>query len=208
MNTYKKGVLQLLMATGILLLAAMGNQLVDMNRIAAHIPKERMATNSAIVFCTDLFRVKEKRTASDPRVVNYNVLEKKQKWNLSEQDKNVLLRIVEAEAGCEDDEGKLLVANVVLNRVENSAFPPTVTEVVYQKEHGVSQFSPAGNGRIDQVKVSEETKVAVERALEGEDISMGALYFMAQNVVAKEKMAWFENHLNKLFVHGGHTFYS
>ena len=45
----------------------------------------------------------------------------------------MLLRIVEAEAGICDYQGKLLVANVVINRVESGSFPNTVTEVVYQK---------------------------------------------------------------------------
>ena len=34
----------------------------------------------------------------------------------------VLLKIVEAEAGCEDEEGKLLVANVILNRLNSDKF--------------------------------------------------------------------------------------
>ena len=52
----------------------------------------------------------------------------------------MLLRIVEAEAGNEDEDGKLLVANVVLNRLNSEQFPNTVREVVFQQEKGVSQF--------------------------------------------------------------------
>ena len=36
---------------------------------------------------------------------------------ITEEDKEVLLRIVEAEATCEDVKGRMLVANVILNRV-------------------------------------------------------------------------------------------
>ena len=61
------------------------------------------------------------------------------KYHLSEQDHDALLRIVEAEAGGEDSDGKLLVANVVLNRVNSEKFPDTVTEVVMQKEQGVAR---------------------------------------------------------------------
>lgn len=65
---------------------------------------------------------------------------------------------MEAEAGGEDENGKLLVANVVLNRVNSNIFPDTVTGVVYQKEFGVCQFSPVSDGRINRVRVSEETR--------------------------------------------------
>lgn len=40
-------------------------------------------------------------------------------FNLDEQEYQVLLRIVEAEAGGEDTIGKMLVANVVMNRVRD-----------------------------------------------------------------------------------------
>ena len=48
-------------------------------------------------------------------------------FNLDEQEYQVLLRIVEAEAGGEDTVGKMLVANVIMNRVTSGIFPATVT---------------------------------------------------------------------------------
>lgn len=125
---------------------------------------------------------------------------------MSDTDYNALLKIVEAEAGGEDENGKLLVANVVLNRVKSGIFPDTVTEVVYQREFGVCQFSPVSDGRINRVKVSEETKRAVDRAVYGEDISQGALYFVARKAVAADKMQWFDNHLTWLLHMGDMNF--
>ena len=116
-------------------------------------------------------------------------------------------RIVEAEAGSEDEDGKLLVANVVLNRMNSEAFPDTVTEVVFQREKGISQFSPVANGSFYRVKISEGTVSAVERALMGEDISEGALYFVARKYADSNKVKWFDNHLTYLFKHGGHEFF-
>ena len=84
--------------------------------------------------------------ASGQRVVDYGTLEKPLAYELGEEDYDILLRIVEAEAGGEDEDGKLLVANVVLNRMNADIFPDTVTGVVLQKEKGVSQFSPVANG--------------------------------------------------------------
>lgn len=130
-----------------------------------------------------------------------------QAYNLCEEDYNILLRIVEAEAGGEDGDGKLLVANVVLNRVKSENFPDTVSEVVLQESHGVTQFSPVATGSIWEVEVSEETQDAVARALAGEDISQGALYFAARKYADSKNMRWFDEKLTFLFSHGGHEFY-
>lgn len=147
------------------------------------------------------------RAVSGQRVVDYNVLEQEIEEVLEASELDVLLRIVESEAGSEDGDGRLLVANVILNRVNDDHFPSTVKEVVFQQENGVSQFSPVASGRIYQVEVSEETREAVERALNGEDISQGALYFAARKYADSTKMQWFDEHLVYLFQHGGHEFF-
>lgn len=143
---------------------------------------------------------------SGQRVVDFDVLEQETSM-LDASELDVLQRIVEAEAGSEDEDGRLLVANVVLNRVNNDKFPSTVTEVVFQQENGVAQFSPVASGRIYRVEVSEETCEAVERALNGEDISQGALYFASRKYADSTKMRWFDEHLTYLFQHGGHEFF-
>lgn len=144
---------------------------------------------------------------SGQRIVGYSVMELEPLYDLPDQDLDTLLRIVEAEAGNEDEEGKLLVANVVLNRMNDEHFPDTVSEVVFQREKGVSQFSPVANGSFYRVKISDETISAVSRALMGEDISQGALYFVARKYADSSKLQWFDNHLTYLFVHGGHEFF-
>lgn len=140
-------------------------------------------------------------------VIDVSLLEKRRIYEISDEDYRTLLKIVEAEAGSEDEEGKLLVANVVLNRVKSDAFPDTVTEVVYQRDGGVAQFSPVADGSLEKVEVSGETVSAVERALEGEDNSRGALYFAARNAADAENMRWFDTHLTRLFAYGGHEFF-
>lgn len=145
--------------------------------------------------------------ASGQRVVDCNVLEKKLKYDLEPSELEVLYRIVEAEAGGEDENGKLLVANVVFNRMNDEKFPDTVSEVVFQREKGVTQFSPVSDGRYYCVEVSRETVEAVERALEGEDISQGALYFAARKYADSDRMKWFDENLTFLFEYGGHEFF-
>lgn len=123
--------------------------------------------------------------------------------SLSDDDYNVLLKIVQAEAGICDDEGKILVANVILNRVKSGQFPSTVKGVVYSP----SQFSPVSNGSINSVKVTNSTKECVNRALAGEDYSNGALYFMYRRGSRSGAVSWFDSHLTYLFQHGNHEFF-
>ena len=75
--------------------------------------------------------------SSGQRVVDYEVLEQTMQYQMSDKDYDALLRIVEAEAGGEDQNGKLLVANVVLNRVNSDVFPDTVWDVVMQESRGL-----------------------------------------------------------------------
>ena len=63
------------------------------------------------------------------------------------------------------------------------------------------------NGRFEAVTISEESKEAVERALLGEDISDGALYFVARKHADQSKVRWFDENLTPLFQHGGHEFF-
>lgn len=121
----------------------------------------------------------------------------------SEQDYQVLLRIVQAEAGICDTKGKILVANVIINRVKDGRFPNNITDVVYQK----SQFSPVSNGKIDTVTVTSQTVECVERALTGEDYSQGALYFMYRGASKTHAVKWFDRRLTFLFQHERHEFF-
>ena len=146
-------------------------------------------------------------TVSERRIMVEQTVTRDSVYELSKADYETLLKIVEAEAGCEDENGKLLVANVVLNRVESSKFPSTVQGVVYQADGGKVQFTPAYNGRLNAVRVSDETRNAVDRALYGEDISKGALYFVATGVAGTEKSSWFYNNLTHVLDYGGHSFF-
>lgn len=148
------------------------------------------------------------RTSSGQRVVDCSELQRENKYRLEQKELEALLRIVEAEAGCEDEEGKLLVANVVLNRLNSDKFPDSITEIVFQRENGVTQFSPVADGSYYKVTISEETVDAVGRALAGEDISRGALYFAARKYADSDSMRWFDEKTTLLFRHGGHEFFT
>lgn len=125
----------------------------------------------------------------------------------TKEEVEMLERIVEAEATGEDMKGKILVANVIFNRMEDEEFPDTIEDVIFQKVGDKHQFSPIRDKRYWKVKVTSETKDAVSRALDGEDYSQGALYFMARKRARKSSTKWFDNNLDWLFKHGGHEFY-
>lgn len=133
--------------------------------------------------------------------------ERAAKFQVMDSELDILLKIVEAEAGGEGLEGKKLVANVILNRVASEKFPNTVREVVFQTEGGKVQFSPIADGRYEKIRVSDETRKAVEAVLAGEDSSQGALFFSARKKANPESMKWFDQELNWLFQYGNHEFY-
>ncbi len=122
---------------------------------------------------------------------------------ISEADYDALLRIVQAEAGNQSEKGKIMVANVILNRVNDSRFPDTIYEVIYQNSGGVYQFSPTASADFENVTASESTITCVERALAGEDYSQGALYFTSYY----EDTSWFNTSLTFIVQEGAHYFY-
>ena len=125
------------------------------------------------------------------------------KYGITEDELDLFERIIQAEAGGQDLKGKILVANVVLNRVKSPKFASNIKDVIMAK----GQFSPVSNGRIWTVKVSDETREAARRALNGEDYSQGALYFMARSASSSNNVTWFDRALTRLFKHGGHEFF-
>ena len=134
-----------------------------------------------------------------------NAVEKERR--LSYTDYSTLLQIVEAECTGGDERSKQYVACVVLNRTKDDHFPDTVYDVVWQRVGGQAQFSPTQDGRMGTLKITDSTIHAVEKAISGEDISRGALFFIAKEHAAKGNVDWFESKLEYLFAYGGHEFY-
>ena len=204
---YKKYVLALVLCNLVIILATVNITELKVNHILAT-PAFRMSLKIALASEVQTsYDMPSGTVSSGQRIIGYSVLPAPEGIILSEEDYEVLLRIVEAEAGGEDIEGKMLVAGVVLNRVADEKFPDTVKDVVFQRENGTAQFSPAYSGRYDRVVVSEDTIEAVNRVLAGEDISEGALFFASRKYAASDKMRWFDEHLTFLFSHGGHEFF-
>ena len=138
----------------------------------------------------------EKQRRTVKTIVRYRV-------NLEHGARRILERIVEAESGDQTIKGRQMVANVILNRMKSEKFPNSVREIVFASR----QFSPVSNGSYYRVKVSSQTKKAVEKALKEKDNTNGALYFMYRAGSDSSNVSWFDRELTKLCEYGCHEFF-
>lgn len=115
---------------------------------------------------------------------------------IGEDAQELMMRVAQAEAGNQGEDGIWLVLSVIRNRVESPTFPGTIPEVLTQ-EH---QFSTVTNGSYKRVKISQETRAAMERINAGE---------VAMQIVAFEKKGSteLEKYFDKVFDYKDHTFY-
>ncbi|BCB38801.1 peptidoglycan-binding protein LysM [Bacillus cereus] len=96
--------------------------------------------------------------------------------SISEKEKDLMARLVTAEAGGESYKGKVAVAKVILNRVNAKGFPNTITGVIYEPITYGYAFTPVTDGRINH-PASPEAKMAVEEAISTNGIHSDWLYF-------------------------------
>jgi len=91
-------------------------------------------------------------------------------------EKDLMARLVRAEAVGEPYAGKVAVATVILNRVSSPDFPNSVREVIYQISNGHYAFTPVQNGQINQ-PADAASKQAVNEALAFRGQGKGSLFF-------------------------------
>lgn len=88
--------------------------------------------------------------------------EPKEQELLSDEDIALIALVTMAEAEGECEEGKRLVIDTILNRMDSEHFPDTAYDVVYQPY----QFSSMWNGRVDRCEVQEDICQLVREELE------------------------------------------
>ncbi len=96
--------------------------------------------------------------------------------SFTDDEVELLAALVYCEAGNQSYEGKLAVANVVLNRLNSSQFPNTIKDVIYQK----NQFSPASSGALERALnngVPSDCVKAAKDAMSGNNNVEGFLFF-------------------------------
>jgi N-acetylmuramoyl-L-alanine amidase len=90
----------------------------------------------------------------------------------SNEDVNLLAKVISAEARGESYEGQVAVGAVILNRVAHPSFPDTISGVVYQN----GAFSCVYDSNWYQ-PVADSAKRAAKDALNGWDPTGGAVYY-------------------------------
>ncbi len=87
-------------------------------------------------------------------------------------EKRLMAQLVTAEAKGEPYAGQVAVATVILNRVDSSQFPNTITSVIYQ----TGQFTPVRTGTINQTPTASAIR-AVDEAIAFRGQGRGSLFF-------------------------------
>ncbi len=114
-----------------------------------------------------------------------------------------LSHIIYSEADREPLAGMIGVGNVVLNRVANESFPPTVMAVVLDKENRI-QFSPVETGGV-LADPDETSVIAACLVLEGYNTVGGSLYYVNPDLADD---SWFREALVPTVTIGHHHFYT
>ncbi len=99
-------------------------------------------------------------------------------YDYTESERRLLAGIIQAEAGNQPFEGKVAVASVVMNRVENERFPNTISDVIYAP----NQFTPASTGQLASILASgpsDECMQAATEVLSNDTRNVPNLYFKA-----------------------------
>lgn len=116
---------------------------------------------------------------------------------VSRQDLILMARVIEGEAADEPYQGKVAVGAVIVNRLENPAFPKSVPGVVFEPD----AFEAVTNGQYTR-PLTKESLAAAEDALNGQDPTSGALYYW-NPVKATSTWVWSRPIVTKI---GNHVF--
>lgn len=106
---------------------------------------------------------------------------------------DLLARVITNESGNQPMDGKIAVGNVILNRVNSSVFPNTLSEVIYQPGQfpGTTKNPP-----------NSESVIAAKLCLEGAVVLDNAYWFSGSSV-----SCWASRNKNLVATIGGHAFY-
>lgn len=117
---------------------------------------------------------------------------------VSDEDIYLVATVVAMEALGESYEGKLAVANVIVNRLLSGHWGNTIKDVIYAP----GQFSGANSGRVEKFKskVTESCKKAAIEALAGNNNIGDYMYFLMKNRANYSSYS-------KYYVLGSHCFY-
>lgn len=123
-------------------------------------------------------------------------------WQVTDEARDILYRITEAEATGGNVEQKKNVVSCVLSRVRAPQWPDTIKGVVFQSQ----QFTPIWDGRYYKVTITDSTKEAVDWVLKyGE--THDCLWFCSDKSYRKENSYHRKNHTHAFWDGEHHYFY-
>ncbi len=98
-------------------------------------------------------------------------------------EKKLLAKAVYSEARGESFRGQVAVAAVILNRIDHASFPNSVRGVIYQE----NAFTAVADGQIN-LEPDQKAVDAVEKAIQGEDPTHGAVYYYNPKIATSDWM--------------------
>lgn len=118
---------------------------------------------------------------------------------LNGHDIDLLARLISAEAQGEPFRGKVAVAAVILNRMEDQKFPETITGNVFKR----NEFESVSNGLIWERQPTAEDYQAVKSAYKGWDPTYGSKFFFNPAKVHGPSWIWTRRIVERI---GNHVF--
>lgn len=119
--------------------------------------------------------------------------------SVKNRDIDLLARLVNAEAQGEPFRGKVAIASVILNRMEDPKFPKTITGNIF-KQH---EFESVSNGLIWKRQPTREDYQAVKSAFQGWDPAYGSKFFFNPAKVKGSSWVWTRRIVERI---GNHVF--
>ncbi len=108
---------------------------------------------------------------------------------------DLLARLITAEAGGESYSAMVGVGGVVVNRVQSTQWPNSISKVINQVSGGYYQFTPVKNGWIKKA-ATDEAKKAAMAAINGSDTSKGAMFYFDDS--SKNQWLWSKPITNRI----------
>lgn len=151
---------------------------------------------SAVASSVDSVIFQSEAPEVKPEIVELTIPEVEEEPRFTDEEIDLLALVTMAEAEGESEEGKRLVIDTILNRVDSELryFPDTVHDVIYQK----NAFTSMWNGRVDRCYVDEDIRQLVLEEIESRT-NNDVMYFCA---------GVYSNYGTPMFPVGNHYFSS
>ena len=154
--------------------------------------------------------ISHEEEAADPPVIEYETGTIERPYAVANEftfeEAQELMKLAQAEAGNQGEDGMWLVMSTVLNRRADEDWPDSILEVINQhcktkSGSTIWQFESVGNGMTEKVEISQEAHIALARIERG-DVAPSIIAFETKNSDALDK------YFMPAFEHKDHRFYT